>query len=135
MPKVKYEHAEAFNLMWYCCFNSMCQHTEQIWNSRDGVAPFTLRCPSCGKLDLTHVNWSMDVHAPEHKLHKGQRYFRDGTAKEAIQIIHDRVLKAHESGDPIPHSVVSDLLRDAKEQTGEWLKGWPMLAVHGYTCM
>jgi len=40
-----HRHVEAFCLMHYACD---CGHHEVIWNSRDGVTPFTAPCPSCG---------------------------------------------------------------------------------------
>lgn len=39
-------HKEAYLLMNYRC---ECGHHELIWNSRDGVTPFTLSCPNCGQ--------------------------------------------------------------------------------------
>lgn len=64
---LKYEHAEAFCLMWYGC---KCGHRERIWNSRDGVTPFGMGCPSCGG-SMSHVDWQKDILAPQHQLNRG----------------------------------------------------------------
>ncbi len=42
---VDYKHAEAFMLMSYQCDG--CGTQEQVWNSRDGVTPFIVRCDNC----------------------------------------------------------------------------------------
>lgn len=120
-----YKHAEAFALMWYRC--EECGHRERIWNSRDGVTPFCIRCPSCGQLHLQHVDWKQDESAPGHKLEKGQRYFRDGTADEAVAITERRIARWADSASPIPTDVAERLLSNARNFDGEWRSGWPML--------
>ena len=57
MKRTKYNHGEAFCAMSYRCENG-CK--EVLWNSRDGVTPFTLRCVECGGV-MEHVNWRDDV--------------------------------------------------------------------------
>jgi hypothetical protein len=47
------QHAEAFCVMQYRCEND-CR--EFLWNSRDGVTPFTIKCAQCGG-SMEHVNW------------------------------------------------------------------------------
>lgn len=83
---------EAFMLMWYACD---CGHRERIWNSRDGVTPFALMCPSCaGEMGtLRHIAWQWDKYAPDHKPHPGQRFFRDGTPDEAQAIMQQHGLE------------------------------------------
>lgn len=119
----KYRHGEAFALMWYAC---TCGHRERIWNSRDGVTPFGLGCPSCGSPTLRHVDWQRDQCTPSHQLHRGQRYFRDGTAAEASVIVERRIASARN----IPAEVAALLRKEATEQTGEFVKGWPVVARH-----
>lgn len=80
----KYKHKEAFCLMWYGC---KCGHRELIWNSRDGVTPFSLDCPSCGQPDLMHIDFNRDKFAPNHVLNTRQRYWRDGTMEDALRAI------------------------------------------------
>lgn len=74
----KYNHAEAFCLMWYKC--ESCPHCERIWNSRDGVTPFGTSCPSCSG-SMYHMMRGM-VHAPQHKLRHGQKFWRTMTEKD-----------------------------------------------------
>lgn len=115
------QHAERFALMWYAC---KCGHRERLWNLRDGVTPFGLGCPSCGGLELMHVDWKRDEAAPGHRLNRGQRFFRDGTAADAKAILRRRFELY-----PAPDEVQASLFADAEEQTGEWLPGWPMIDV------
>lgn len=121
-----YHHREAFALMWYVC---PCGHRERIWNSRDGVTPFGgVFCPSCHGSHLTHTWLKEDVIVPEHILAIGQRYFRDGTAGDAITIIKRRIGRQRAAGHPIPLDMADELLAQARAQTGgEWTIGWPMV--------
>lgn len=120
---MQYQHAEAFCLMWYACG---CGHRERIWNSRDGVTPFGgVGCTSCARPQLRHVNWALDERAPDHRLTIGQRYFRDGTADDAVAIVEDQVARAAASGHPIPDDIADMLRAHARAQTGEWRAGWP----------
>lgn len=64
------QHKEAFALMWYAC---KCGHMERMWNSRDGVTPFSTVCPSCDQPTLMHTRWADDVRCQNHKPHIGQR--------------------------------------------------------------
>lgn len=114
-------------LMQYQCG---CGHKETIWNSRDGVTPFVLGCPSCGKLNLSHVNWHEDVYAPNHELHRHQRYFRDGTVEEAIEIMKRRI-ERHKSSYPLKREAKDRLLAEVRNGTlEEFRKGWPTVDVH-----
>lgn len=124
-----HNHTEAFALMWYAC---ECGHRERIWNSRDGVTPFGgVSCPSCGSKGmqggLTHVDWQLDQFAPDHKLADGQRFFRDGAADDAVRIIERRVSLFAERGKPVPADIAERLRANAREQSGEWQPGWPMV--------
>lgn len=77
-------HAEGHALMWYAC---ECGHRERIWNSRDGVTPFLLPCPSCGATTLEHVDRKSDELHPKYSPHEGQRVFVDMTRNQAERII------------------------------------------------
>ncbi|MCA8017780.1 hypothetical protein [Burkholderia metallica] len=77
-------HAEAHALMWYAC---ECGHRERIWNSRDGVTPFAIPCPSCGAVTLYHLNPFADEADASYKPHEGQRVFVDMTREQAEQIV------------------------------------------------
>lgn len=124
----KHQHAEAFNLMTYAC---KCGHREVIWNSRDGVTPFGLNCPSCGSATLRHVDWQCDVYAPYHKLHRGQRFWRDGTPDEAEAIMKRRI-ELMRSSHPCSPGMAARLIREAREGSdmSEFRKGWPTIDSH-----
>lgn len=96
--RTPYKHAEAFCLMTYRC--ECCGFEERIWNSRDGVTPFIVGCPNCGKPNHKHVNWSDDVRSPLHgmMLKTGDRYFTDLTMARAREIAAIRVDRMIESG-------------------------------------
>lgn len=115
-----YKHAEAFCLMAYACD---CGARETIWNSRDGVTPLGgVYCSSCGYPTMQHVDWNADRPDPSHKLYDGQRFFRDGTADEAVALTQRRIDAAGYRGRSAKH-----MLDDARNLTGEWHKGWPTI--------
>lgn len=121
---VRIVHNEAFMLMHYGC---RCGHREVIWNSRNGVTPFALGCPSCGELSLTHVDWHRDTYAPDHAPHRGQRFFRDGTPEEAEAIMRARIEKLRGQY-PLSPEQVEQYCREAREGTdGTYRKGWPAI--------
>lgn len=115
-------HGEAYCLMWYAC---KCGHRERIWNSRDGVTPFAMSCPSCGGTQLTHVDWGADERKPDHKLNRGQRYFADGTTEDALASIERRLKLFAERGLPAPDEIADKMREDARAGTGEFQRGWP----------
>lgn len=78
-----HRHAEAFCIMKYQADDDP-NDVEWIWNSRDGVTPFTLTLQS-GKPG-THVDWHLDQYAPEYKPPSGSRMFVDMTRERAMEI-------------------------------------------------
>ena len=126
----KYMHKEAFCLMEYTC--KTCGHMEKIWNSRDGVTPFGLTCPSCGDIELMHSNWGRDMCMPDYKLNKHQRFFRDGTQKEAIEILKRRFDYCkgtkYEKSDDDAIKIIKEILSEKK--FGEFQQGWPIVDVN-----
>lgn len=75
----QYQHNEAFKLMLY---RSKDGETEEwIWNSRDGVTPFT--CASSEGEVIQHVEWFRDVFAPFYIPPVGSRIFVDLTPQRA----------------------------------------------------
>lgn len=120
----KHSHGEAFMLMTYAC---KCGHQEVVWNSRDGVTPFGMGCPSCGRASLQHVNWKGDVYAPGHKLHRHQRFWRDGTPDEAEQIMRRRIEKSKGTAYECPPDHAAELIKSARDGIDEFRPGWPML--------
>ena len=83
----KYKHAEAFALMNYKCED--CGYTEQIWNSRDGVTPFGLKCPKCGSSEHLHWAWHLDRTIENYQPKSGQRIFIDLTDEKYKQYKRD----------------------------------------------
>ena len=121
------QFGEAFMLMWYAC---KCSHRERIWNSRDGVTPFGLRCPSCSDI-MHHVDWHLDAFAPTHRPQKYQRFFRDGTADEAEAIMRRRIARGVEQGAPMTPEYEAQLLEHARSDSAgsEFQKGWPTVDI------
>lgn len=117
-----YRHAEAFRIMQYRCNGG---HTEYIWNSRDGVTPFMLKCRHCER-DTTHVNWRGDVLAPDHQLKPGDRFWRDGTHEEAREIMRQRIEMcrgtAYERSEADNQRMVEECV-----DWDDFQSGWPML--------
>jgi hypothetical protein len=126
-----HHHAEAFCLMWYVCKNQRCGHRERIWNSRDGVTPFGMGCPSCGGNELYHAFFGSDEYAPNHKLHRGQRFWRDGTPDEAATFMQRRIESARGTEWECSAEKATELVRLARSgESHEFQQGWPMIAVY-----
>lgn len=70
----KYNHPEAYCLMKYFC--KSCHTSEILWNSRDGVTPFIIRCKWCGG-EASHIDWDKDQCNPNYTPMHGQRVFID----------------------------------------------------------
>ena len=132
-------HAEAFKRMRYRC-ESNPAHNEPIWNSRDGVTPFTVDCRHCGGY-AEHVDWRQDHYRPDYKPLPGERFFRDGTPGEALAIMWGRWL-AMRADYPLEPAHVLRMLEDvwrvasedgnaaaAKNVGSEFRKGGPILDV------
>lgn len=80
MTESKYQHAEAFNLMKYV--DDETGEVETLWNSRDGVTPFTIESRD-GKRAMTHTDWSADEHRPDFTPPKGMRVFVDANPNQS----------------------------------------------------
>lgn len=95
----KYKHVEAYCLMQYEC--EECKHKEVLWNSRDGVTPFTIVCIKCGETAV-HLEWGKDKRAPNYIPYVGQRIFIDMTLDRAKEIAKMRIayFKKHNIWDP-----------------------------------
>lgn len=126
----RYTFGEAFMLMWYGC--NHCGHRELIWNSRDGITPFGMDCPSCGHTTLRHVHWDKDLRMPHHKLHRGQRFWRDGAPADAEAIMIRRLDSIpadspyHLEGEE--RQRIIDAAKSGSEH--EFAPGWPMLDIY-----
>lgn len=119
-----YRHKEAFALMWYGCD---CGHRERMWNSRDGVTPFCLSCPSCGGLTLTHTDWRADRRAPDHVPYGGQRVWRNGSPAEAATIMSRRIAAMRAAGREVDEAEAERMIEDARSGQGGFTPGWPTL--------
>lgn len=75
-----YKHPEAFCLMRYR--NERTNEIEVLWNSRDGVTPFTISSPD-NTATMVHVDWSRDERRPDHVPAPGQRVFVTITIERA----------------------------------------------------
>jgi len=73
---------------------------------------------------MRHNYWHMDEVNPEHKLHKGQRFWRDGTPDEAEAIMKKRIM----NHPPCCEAHAKELITWARNgDDGEFHKGWPFL--------
>lgn len=88
---MKYKHVEAYCLMQYRCED--CRYEETIWNSRDGVTPFTVTCDKCGGI-MQHVNWGRDCRKVNHKPGLGDRVFVDVTEDNIKEVAEEYTNKA-----------------------------------------
>lgn len=77
----RYIHKEAFCLMLY---RDTAGNEEWIWNSRDGVTPFSVM--SRQGLEAYHVDWWRDQRVPHHVPKLGDRVFIDLTIERAREL-------------------------------------------------
>lgn len=111
LQKESYNHAEAFAIMRYRCED--CGLEIAIWNSRDGVTPFTIGCRArCGGTML-HVHWSHDRRDPEYMPHMGEYVFIDMPQEVKLVIARMRV----------EASKGTEFYPDTPEQHAELIKG------------
>ena len=114
--------------MWYRCGD--CGHAERIWNSRDGVTPFMMSCPSCGQPKLQHGEWESDECLPDHTLRIGQRFWRDGTSDEAVAAMKRRI-EILKDEYPTTAEDQEELIEAARSGKDEFKPGWPYLDITG----
>lgn len=108
-----FNHAEAFCLMQYKC--EACGLTEMLYNSRDGVTPFIIRCVRCGG-EAQHVNWKQDFRI------LNLRVFINMTEERAREIAEARLshsacgveppAKGTPEYDKLVNSIAADIYRD-----------------------
>ena len=122
----EYEHKEAFALMIYMC--DVCGTKEVVWNSRDGVTPFGTNCPSCGR-SYTHHFFGADECAPNHKLHKYQKFWRDGTEAEARAILIRRCKDFRSQGYDMGGVDDKTFIEEVLSTGTEFPVGWPKLDI------
>ena len=80
-----FKHKEAYCRMTYTC--KECGHSERVWNGRDGVTPFLIKCSKCNANNgMRHVNWQEDSCMPLFQPQKGERYFVHRTRQRAKEL-------------------------------------------------
>lgn len=79
-PPQEPDFKEAFCLMTYQC--EQCHKMEEVYNTRNGITPFTIRCRYCGGT-ARHINWQYDKRDPDFKPLTGMRVFIDLTPEKA----------------------------------------------------
>lgn len=77
-----YNHHESYCLMPYA---NRKGKVEWLWNSRDGVTPFTIDA------EMFHVQWNLDVFCPFFVPPIGMRIFADLTHAKAMEYARKRV--------------------------------------------
>lgn len=111
-----------------------CTWEGSVWNSRDGVTPFGIRCPGCGG-EALHVAWHRDLYAPDYRLKPGDLFFRDGTPDEARAIMRRRLESAIGTRYEIPRAAWDTYIEHAASPdtglrpVGEFSPGWPTIEV------
>lgn len=127
----KYSHKEAFCLMKYAC--SACKASEVIWNSRDGVTPFSVPCriTSC-KGVMSHVDWHLDYPKKNVELHKGQRYFVTLTADRAHALAFESCTRLQQQGLLAPEAFDARVVKISKSLYGDGCQ--PDIAVAALSC-
>lgn len=83
-----YTYKEAFMLMTYQC--QECSVEERIWNSRDGITPFSVGCRECTGL-MNHLRWHDDRYAPQFVPLPGSRIFVNLTMERSYASARRRV--------------------------------------------
>lgn len=136
-PTGEHQYGERFALMWYACeagrgstfpggkARKHCGYRERLWNSRNGVTPFGIRCTQCDGF-MSHVDWHLDEYAPDHKPLPGSRFFRDGTTAEAITILEKRFKDRLDN----PHAQAQMKRMRLEIEAGridEFRPGWPTI--------
>jgi hypothetical protein len=102
-----YVHKEALCLMEYRSDDR--REVEYIWNSRDGVTPFTVT--SRRGTEMTHVNWMYDRRIPDFVPQPGSRIFVDLTPEKAQEYAARRVARSWDD----PTSPAKDLFVSREE--------------------
>jgi len=88
---VKFNHKEAFCMMTYECED--CERKVNIWNSRDGVTPFMVKCRYCKSGAMKHINWEDDVIMPYYHVKLGDFVFVTQTQEEYVEEQKERAKK------------------------------------------
>lgn len=128
MTKTKegYNYGEAFHLMQYK--DDVTGEIEWVWNSRDGVTPFSMTSPAGNP--AAHAHWESDKFAPNHTPAVGDRIWAD-MSKEGFQKLLEEKVERYWKHPDYPMSTMFETKEEALEQMmkTEWEKGMPYLVV------
>lgn len=114
---MKYNHAEAYCLMFYVC--TLCGTRLHIWNSRDGVTPMFIRCRECGHT-MHHDMSRKDKCDPDYIPYEGQYVFIDIPPNLRPVYARSTVNEAHPNMDAEEkNALVEDMLRWEFEKWAE----------------
>ena len=126
--ELRYNHKEAFCLMWYQC--KTCGGRVRIWNSRDGVTPFGVRCRAggCASIDMLHADFRADLCVPDHVPEVGDLVFVDMTEARLAESIRERV-ENYWDHEQTPMSSMFTTKNVAVHELvrAEWREGMPRL--------
>ncbi len=95
-----HKHAEAFCLMLYRC--KECHRSLRIWNSRDGVTPFFMKCRFCEADKMAH-DLSNDLYMPGYKPKIGDYVWKSFTKERAVAMYRQRREFMHNQGVDTSH--------------------------------
>ena len=121
------KHKEAYCLMLYRCDDQNCQHAEVIWNSRDGVTPFSTRCPLCGNF-MHHIDWDRDTYNPHYVPLSGQGVWVDMPEELKVVVARKRVMESVGTKTYQATTESEELVKRVAESMREgepWLIRWP----------
>ena len=124
-----YKHGEAYCHMQYRCSNG---HLMIIWNSRDGVTPFGMKCRECDA-DALHINWQQDQCDPLYQPRAGELIWVTMTMEDARVLASEMVEKYWDHPD-YPMSETFPSKEEAIERLAKGYcepEGQPRLTVMG----
>lgn len=122
-------HGEAFHVMRY---EGAGGRREWIWNSRDGITPFSVR--SLDGAELHHGNWHLDRYEPLYVPEVGTRVFVDLTEELARPEAEQYVARHWDSPDmPMsadPYFVALGKAGAVEHFVRAWVADWGGHAPH-----
>ena len=127
--KAEFKHGEAFMVMNYGC--DTCNKKEFIWNSRDGVTPFVVKCRYCKEGSLRHVDWGRDVYKRNYNPALGDLVFVTQTEEEYIESAKTHASQIWLNNEDCRHNYES-MEEFQKLLVGNYKEGQPIVRQVGY---
>lgn len=112
---MNFKHCEAYCCMTYKC--DKCNEEERIWNSRDGVTPFIIRC-KCGG-EMQHINFAKDERILNRVPEDEERVFSTMTYKDKKRMAKERAENLIKIGYKKPkdkNKLIKQLIREYNEE-------------------